>query len=132
MWIAPAGSSSTDWLGSSSPEGTRSNKMLASYSRHFPLVELTFTFYRPPTATTLNRLAGQTPQGFQFIVKLPQSISHEQSLRDLVSFREAVGALRLRHQPLGLLCQLPQATHHTRKPEKWLEQVAEKLAGPRL
>jgi uncharacterized protein YecE (DUF72 family) len=129
IWIGTAGYSYTDWVGKFYPEGTRSNKMLAYYSRHFPLVELNFTFYRPPTAAMLTRLADQTPPGFQFIVKLPQSISHEQSLRDLASFREAVGALRLRHQLLGLLCQLPQATHHTRKAEKWLEKLAEELAG---
>jgi uncharacterized protein YecE (DUF72 family) len=103
--------------------------MLVYYCRHFPLVELNFTFYRPPTATMLVRLADQTPEGFQFVVKLPRTLSHEERMQDLAGFRQAVEALQRRGRLLGLLCQLPQATHNHRPHRSWLEMLAKEFAG---
>jgi uncharacterized protein YecE (DUF72 family) len=106
VWIGTSGYSYRDWVGDFYPRGTPSSKMLAYYSRQFPLVELNFTFYRLPTAAMLIRLAGQTPPGFQFLVKLPQSLSHERSPLDLPGFRQTILALRKRDRLMGLLCQL--------------------------
>jgi uncharacterized protein YecE (DUF72 family) len=106
--------------------------MLRYYCRHFPLTELNFTFYRPPTADMLVRLASQTPSGFQFLVKLPRSLSHEENAGDLRTFRESAEALYGRGQLAGLLCQLPQATHRTAKHESWLEKLALELDRYRL
>src|SRR5689334_14212259 len=114
VWIGTSGYSYPDWVGGFYPAGTRPGKMLAYYSRVFPLVELNFTFYRPPTADMLARLAAQTPAGFRFLVKIPRTLSHEQSPRDLPGFRLAVAELERRGQLSGLLCQFPQATHHGR------------------
>jgi uncharacterized protein YecE (DUF72 family) len=132
IWIGTAGYSYRDWVGAFYPPGTRGAQMLAYYSRHFPLVELNFTFYRTPTASILNRLADQTPAGCQFVVKLPQSLSHESNARDLAACREAVAALTARHQLLSLLCQLPQRVHHSSKAEHWLETLADAFSGLRL
>jgi uncharacterized protein YecE (DUF72 family) len=109
------------------PEGTRPGHMLAHYARHFPLVELNFTFYRPPTPGMLARLADQVPAGFQFLVKVPRSISHEERPADLPLFRRAAEELRQRGCLLGLLCQLPQASHHTRRRLEWLDWLAGEL-----
>jgi uncharacterized protein YecE (DUF72 family) len=103
--------------------------MLAYYCQHFPLVELNFTFYRPPTPALLARLAEQTPSGFQFLVKLPRSISHQNDLCDLPGFRQAVDELRGRQRLLGLLCQLPQSNHYDRRNRAWLETLARELSG---
>src|SRR5947207_1226571 len=78
VWIGTSGYSYSDWVGPFYPPGTRPNRMLRQYCQHFPLVELNFTFYRPPTPEILARLADQTPAGFQFLVKAPRSISHEE------------------------------------------------------
>ena len=59
-WIGTSGYSYPDWVGGFYPPATRPNKMLAHYCRHFPLVELNFTFYRMPTASMLGRLAGSS------------------------------------------------------------------------
>jgi uncharacterized protein YecE (DUF72 family) len=106
--------------------------MLEHYARHFPLVELNFTFYRPPTRAMLLRLAGKAPAGFQFLVKLPQSISHRESPLDLPGFRHAVEGLAERSQLAGLLCQLPQATHCTRRACDWISTLAGELGHLRL
>jgi uncharacterized protein YecE (DUF72 family) len=106
--------------------------MLAYYARHFPLVELNFTFYRPPTPEMLARLAEQVPSGFQFIVKLPRSISHEEKPTDLPLFRRSVEEMSRRGCLLGLLCQLPQSHHYNGRRLDWLDRLARELAGCRL
>src|SRR6266404_1110676 len=108
IWIGTSGYSYPDWVGGFYPPGTRPGKFLAHYCRHFPLVELNFTFYRLPTVAMLTRLVEQTPDGFQFIVKLPRTLSHEESTSDIAGFRQAVDELHGRGRLLGLLCQLPQ------------------------
>ncbi len=132
IWIGTSGYSYPDWVGPFYPAGTRPGRMLAHYCQGFPLVELNFTFYRLPTPAMLARLADQTPPGFQFLVKLPRTLSHDEDPHELVAFRQAVDELRFRDRLLGLLCQLPQASHHVPKHRAWLERLARELAGYRL
>ncbi len=132
LWIGTSGYSYPDWVGLFYPDGTRSNRMLRYYSGVFPLVELNFTFYRPPTAAMLSRLADQTPTGFQFLVKIPRLLSHERQLAELTPFRAALAPLRERGRLAGLLCQLPQSAHHDRPGLAWLDVLATDLAEHRL
>jgi uncharacterized protein YecE (DUF72 family) len=132
VWIGTSGYSYPDWVGRFYPWGQRPNQMLPFYSRHFPLVELNFTFYRPPTREVLDRLADLTPPAFQFLVKLPRTLSHEESPRDLPGFRKAAERLQERGRLLGLLCQLPQATHNERRPRQWLRTLGAELGHLRL
>ena len=90
VWIGTAGYSYEDWIGDFYPPETKPAQMLSRYCEVFPLVELNFTFYRPPTRSMLERLADKTPEGFQFLVKMPQTISHDESARDLPGFQHAV------------------------------------------
>ncbi|HMC63826.1 MAG TPA: DUF72 domain-containing protein [Gemmataceae bacterium] len=129
VWIGTSGYSYSDWVGSFYPSGTRPGRMLAHYCETFPLVELNFTFYRPPTGGQLARLADQTPPGFQFLVKLHQSLSHERDTQELAGFRVAVEDLRRRNQLLGLLCQLPQSFHENGENRDWLTLLARAFAG---
>lgn len=132
VWIGTSGYSYVDWVGPFYPPGTRPGGMLPFYCHHFPLVELNFTFYRPPGPDTLVRLAEKSPAAFQFVVKLPRTLSHEERPDDLPAFRLAVEGLRDRDQLLGLLCQLPQAAHYTRKTLAWLDRLAAELGDLRL
>jgi uncharacterized protein YecE (DUF72 family) len=103
--------------------------MLAYYSQRFPLVELNFTFYRLPTGAQLTRLADQTPEGFQFLVKMPRTISHEREARDLGAFRIAVDALRAKGRLLGVLAQFPQAFHNLAENRDWCSSLMSELSG---
>jgi uncharacterized protein YecE (DUF72 family) len=132
VWVGTSGYSYPDWVGPFYPEGMRPNRMLAYYSRQFSLVELNFTFYRPPTPEMLARIADQVPAGFQFIVKLPRSISHEEKPTDLPLFRHSVEQMRRRGCLLGLLCQLPQSHHYSAKRLDWLDRLGQELAECRL
>jgi uncharacterized protein YecE (DUF72 family) len=127
VWIGTSGYSYTDWVGDFYPAGSGSKQMLPYYSRQFPLVELNFTFYRLPTAAMLGRIAALTPEGFQFLVKLPQTISHEQNPADVEPFRRAVQILKNRGQLMGLLCQLPQSVHDKPPARRWLHYLSQHL-----
>lgn len=132
VWIGTSGYSYPDWVGGFYPAGTRPGQMLAYYARRFPLVELNFTFYRPPTAEMLAKLAGQTPPGFLFLVKLPRTISHDRGTQDVDGFRKAALELDGRGRLAGLLCQLPQSAHKDRASRAWVETVGKALGDLRL
>lgn len=132
VWIGTSGYSYQDWVGDFYPPGTRPEGMLRHYCKVFPLVELNFTFYRPPTRGMLLRLADKTPPGFQFLVKLPQTISHDQKDFDLPGFCHAAEGLAQRGQLAGLLCQFPQAMHCTRSACDWVSRLGAELGHLRL
>jgi uncharacterized protein YecE (DUF72 family) len=129
VWLGTSGYSYADWVGGFYPAGTRQGQMLGHYVRHFPLVELNFSFYGLPAPHVLARMADQTPEGFQFLVKVPRTISHEQSPRELPAFRQAVEEMRRRGRLTGLLCQLPQATRRGKAALAWLDVLGRELAG---
>src|SRR5436309_15565678 len=112
VWIGTAGYSYAHWVGPFYPPRTPTGRLLTHYGRHFPLVELNFTFYRCPTPDVLARLADQTPAGFQFAVKVPRTISHDRNAAELGAFRTAVVALHLLGLVAGLVVQCPLAVQN--------------------
>jgi uncharacterized protein YecE (DUF72 family) len=129
IWIGTSGYSYSDWVGPFYAPGTRPDQMLAFYSHRFPLVELNFTFYRLPSVHQLARLSDKTPANFQFLVKLPKTISHDGSDGDLPAFRQAVDELQDRGRLLGLLCQFPQAFHRLPDSQRRVERLARDLGS---
>jgi uncharacterized protein YecE (DUF72 family) len=129
LWVGTCGYSYPDWVGAFYPPGTSADRMFSYYVRQFPLVELNYTFYRPPTPDNLVRLARRSPQGFQFIVKLHQALSHEHDLTGASDFRSAVDALQQEGRLLGLLCQYPQQFHYSPENLESLETLAAHFPG---
>jgi uncharacterized protein YecE (DUF72 family) len=130
VWVGTSGYSYPDWAGGFYPAGTKATQMLAYYSRQFPLVELNFTFYRPPTAEMLDKFAVRTPPGFQFLVKLPRTISHENRPDDIDGFRRAVLALQKQGRLSGSLWPCPFSPFlNTGSPPRQQKEV---LFGDRL
>ncbi len=129
LWVGTSGYVYPEWVGGLYPPGTSSRAMLARYAEHFPLVELNFTFYRPPAARDLEGMVRRTPDGFQFIVKLHQSFSHDQDLSGAASFRAAVEPMRRAGRLLALLCQYPQRFHDGRPNRERLRALAGEFAG---
>jgi uncharacterized protein YecE (DUF72 family) len=92
------------WVGPFYPDGTRPSDFLTVYSRAFDTVEIDSTFYASPAETTIKSWYERTPRGFQFALKLPQEITHEQRLRDVTgaseTFFERVRDLREKLGPV--------------------------------
>lgn len=51
----------------------------ARYCREFPLVEVQHSFYRLPRLETVERWRDGAPEGFEFVLKAPQTITHPPS-----------------------------------------------------
>jgi uncharacterized protein YecE (DUF72 family) len=97
------------WVGELFPPGTRSSEFLYHYSRRFSTVEGNTTFYAIPDSETIARWKLETPDNFEFCLKLPKEYTHQGLLKNSIS-----GALSFleKMQPLGhklgpIFAQLP-------------------------
>ncbi len=97
------------WVGTFFPEGAKQREFLTLYSRRLNAVEGNTTFYGVPTPDTVARWRAETPPGFKFCLKFPQTITHDRRLRDAEAetraFLERVNQLGDRAG--ALLLQLP-------------------------
>src|SRR4051812_11235203 len=93
LWIGTSGYVYPDWVGIFYPRGTSSAKMLPLYAKHFPLVELNFTYYQLPTREKLGMMLRRVPADFQFIVKAHRSLTHELDEKQLDTFRASLQSM---------------------------------------
>ena len=109
MRVGTSGYSYKEWKGSFYPEDLPASKMLEFYAGRFDTVEINNTFYRMPEATMLDKWATQVPDGFTFVLKAPQRITHRQKLsgseEDVRYLFEAASTLGTKLGPV--LFQLP-------------------------
>ena len=82
LHVGTSGWAYPDWLGPFYPTGTAPRDFLAAHSRRFGTVEIDSTFYRAPTAKTVEAWNAATPEDFRFAPKVSQVITHEKRLED--------------------------------------------------
>lgn len=70
------------WRGIFYPKGLPARQWLDHYARIFATVELNATFYRLPTAKTVDGWREGTPPGFRFAVKGSRYLTHMKRLKD--------------------------------------------------
>lgn len=109
LYAGSSGFSYSEWKGPFYPEKLKNADMLSYYSGKLDTVEVNYTFRRMPKAETLAKWAAQVGEGFRFVLKAPQRITHRQKLKDV---QEPVGMLWEAAQALGahlgpILFQLP-------------------------
>ena len=107
--VGTSGYAYPEWKGTFYPADLPASKMLAWYVGHFSTVEINATFYRMPSAKTLTAWAAVAPDGFTFVLKAPQRITHLARLRDVDdSLRYFCDTARTLGPKLGpVLFQLP-------------------------
>jgi uncharacterized protein YecE (DUF72 family) len=109
VWAGTSGYSFDEWKGWFYPETLPAKERLRYYAERLPAVEINNTFYRMPKAAVLESWAAQVPEGFRFVIKASQRISHIKRLRDcgeLLGF--LYGATTALGPKLGpILFQLP-------------------------
>ncbi len=109
LHVGTSGYSYKEWKGSFYPEDLPAKEMLRYYGAQFDTVEINNTFYRMPKASVLEGWAAEVPEGFRFVLKAPQKITHMARLKnadDAVKYLvETAAVLRERLGPL--LFQLP-------------------------
>lgn len=77
-----SGFSYAEWKGTFYPEKARSKDFLRLFSAQIDCVEVNNTFYRMPKPALFEDWAQQVPDGFSFVVKAPQRITHHQKLEN--------------------------------------------------
>jgi len=118
-----------DWRPSVYPKGLGQSHWLARYAELFDTVEVNGTFYRLPSAATVQRWAASTPEHFRFAVKASRYLTH---VRRLVDPGEPCAHLveRVRHlgPKLGpILLQLPP--HFPCEPQRLDDTLAALASG---
>ena len=78
--VGTSGYSYKEWKGTFYPDDLPASKMLPFYAQHFRSVEINNTFYRMPEEKTLTKWASEVPDGFTFVLKAPQRITHQKKL----------------------------------------------------
>jgi uncharacterized protein YecE (DUF72 family) len=131
LHIGTMGWSYPFWAENFYPKRASSNSYLTQYSKHFDTVEIDSTFYRVPSRATFEKWKEQTPDGFLFSAKFPQTITHKKMLIDcdgeVEFFIERTSTLQNKLGPL--LLQFPP-TFGTKKIPS-LEEFLPKLPRDR-
>jgi len=109
MIVGTSGYSYKEWKGTFYPDDLPAAKMLPFYASHFNGVEINATFYRMPEEKMLAKWVGEVPDGFTFVLKAPQRITHQKKLAgaedDVRHFFEVAEVLGPKLGPV--LFQLP-------------------------
>jgi uncharacterized protein YecE (DUF72 family) len=128
--VGTSGYSFDDWVGTFYPVGIRKGDMLREYCKHFAGVEVNSTYYRIPHPAVLRRMEEKTPDGFEFVIKANQEMTHKGSKDDALyrSFKEALEPVIDAGKFGGIICQFPWGFKHTPDNKAHLEFLRERLS----
>lgn len=132
--VGTSGYSFEDWRGTFYPETVAKGKMLDHYVRYFQTVEINSTYYRIPHPAVMANIAKKAPDGFDFMVKVPQSFTHRRTdlENDLAAYREALKPLEESQKLTGLLAQFPFSFKFSPNSLDYLSLCNQALAPQRL
>ena len=82
FYLGTSGYSYKEWKGNFYPQDLKPDAMLLWYAQRLPTVEINNTFYRMPSEKMLKGWASEVPEGFSFVIKASQRITHHQKLKD--------------------------------------------------
>jgi uncharacterized protein YecE (DUF72 family) len=129
LHIGTSGFQYDDWVGTYYPEDLDKKDWLAFYAKEFDALEINYTYYRMPNASTLERMAKKVPRGFLFTVKATQEMTHTRE-RDPKVFEKFTDALKplVETNKFGvILAQFPSSFHATDEAREYLRWFREQL-----
>jgi len=129
--IGTSGYSFKDWKGPFYPPSLAGSEMLPYYSRFFDIVEINATYYRIPPHSAFSRMVRNTDTGFNFIVKLHGSMTHERKgdPGPFDNFFDAISPLEESGRLDGLLAQFPWSFRFSEDNYSYLGWLARKMEG---
>ena len=109
LYLGTSSWTAAGWETAIYPPKTKKENFLSFYAGRFNSVEIDSTFYRIPTAKTVQQWRERTPDNFVFAAKPRQSITHEKCLVGAdADLNEFLGVMDLLGPKLGpLLIQMP-------------------------
>ena len=131
IWVGTSGYSFDDWHGVFYPPALPRGDRLSHYARHFSVVEVNSTYYRLPHPVVLRQMERKTPEGFRFIVKMHQDVTHKRA-RDpslFRSFLDVIAPLEEVGKFYGALAQFPWAFRRTAENLEHLGTIRDCMEG---
>jgi uncharacterized protein YecE (DUF72 family) len=129
LYLGTSGFSYQDWVGKFYPTGTRRQDWLRYYAAEFNTLELNSSYYAVPAPSVVNSLIARTGEGFQFAIKLHQSMTHEREAAD-GSFSAFNSMLKpfIDSGKLGcILAQFPYSFRYNRQNQDYIEKIKGKF-----
>jgi uncharacterized protein YecE (DUF72 family) len=134
--IGTSGYSFKDWAGIIYPKNVKPADYLSYYEKElgFNAVEINYTYYKPPTAKTLEGMSSRTSDAFEFIIKAYKDMTHdlkrskenvEPAKKVFQDFVEALKPLKERKRLGGILAQFPFSFHASRGNAEYLLRFKE-------
>lgn len=113
--VGTSGYSFEDWRGPFYPQEIDKGKMLDHYVKHFPTVEINSTYYRIPHPAVMGNIVRKAPEGFDFMVKAPQSFTHKRTdfENDITAYQDCLRPLVESGKLSGVLAQFPFAFRYS-------------------
>jgi len=132
--VGTSGYSFEDWKGPFYPDKTAKGKMLDHYVKFFRTVEINSTYYRIPHPAIMANVVRKAPDGFDFMVKVPQSFTHRRTdlEADLADYLEALKPMAESGKLAGLLAQFPYSFRFGVDGLDYLSSCREALRNHRL
>ncbi len=128
--VGTSGFSYADWVGPFYPKTLAKQDFLSYYSQHFRVCELNFSYYRVPTAQTLERMIQTSDGQVEFVIKANKAMTHERNSDNsqvFTSFIDALMPLRERQVLGAVLAQFPFSFHNTPGNREYVKRVRELL-----
>ena len=132
VYIGTSGYSYSDWVGPVYPLGTDRTRYLEVYAQTFSSVELNFSYYRQPNASTIERMIERTSADFRFSIKAHKSLTHvvaDEWKRETRTFLEGIRPLVELNRLVAVLLQFPFSFHYTRPNRVYLDRLCGSLAS---
>lgn len=128
--VGTSGYSFEDWRGAFYPEKIKKGKMLDHYVLHFDTVEINSTYYRTPHPAVMVNIVKKAPEGFDFMIKVPQSFTHRRSdlEKDLVDYIECLRPVEESGRLSGVLAQFPYSFKFNDNNLDYVSQIGQALA----
>lgn len=82
FFVGTSGYAYKEWKGSFYPDDLPAKGFLKFYAEQFRAVEINNSFYRTPKPEVLKSWADEVPDGFVFVMKASQGITHFKRLKD--------------------------------------------------
>lgn len=82
LYVGTSGYAYKPWKGPFYPSDLPDKQMLPYYAERFRSVEINNTFYRMPKTSVVEAWAAEVPEGFRFVLKASQRITHIKRLKD--------------------------------------------------
>ncbi len=129
IYVGTSGYSYDDWVGTWYPPGTTRQDMLGVYAARFHTTELNFTYYRLPTARTIEGICRKLPAHFRLFVKANAETTHKRNRDAAEAFKQGIEPARRAGMLCGVLAQFPYRFRNTGPNRDYLRHLADDFAG---